>query len=177
MWRGVLLRRCWISSLHNRIVRFEVIERQIVLKRARRLKVDVDASFNVPDEEMPVRFTISGYVKDSLTGEVLIGATITIPGGLEGTITNDYGFYSLTLKERVEQIDLLLCGIQGHGHPGERSEEPDLHFTMEKEVARLSEVTIYSDENSIIRTTPGVPRSASIRNRSGRCRPCLEKRM
>jgi hypothetical protein len=32
------------------------------------------------EEQNPVQFTISGYVKDARTGEVLIGATITIPG-------------------------------------------------------------------------------------------------
>ena len=50
-------------------ISYEVIEQQIVLKRARRLKVDVSSSLNAPPvDEMPVRFTISGYVKDAFTG-------------------------------------------------------------------------------------------------------------
>ena len=57
------------------------------------------------------KFTISGYVKDSRTGEVLIGATISIPGGVEGTITNNYGFYSLTLRREVEE---LFCSYVGY---------------------------------------------------------------
>ncbi len=135
-------------------IRYEVIERQIVLKRARRLKVDVDASFNVPDEEMPVRFTISGYVRDALTGEVLIGATVTIPGGLQGTISNEYGFFSLTLKQRVEQVICSFVGYRASVIPVSGPENLSLHFAMVKEVARLSEVTVYSDdESSIIRTT------------------------
>jgi len=64
-------------------VRYEVVEQQIVLKRARRMKVEVEASIKPSEMNvMPVRFTLSGYVKDLLTGEVLIGATVTIPGGL-----------------------------------------------------------------------------------------------
>jgi len=41
--------------------------------------------------------TISGFLRDSLSGESLIGATIYIPGLQKGTVTNNYGFYSITL--------------------------------------------------------------------------------
>ncbi len=94
---------------------------------------------------MPVRFTISGYVKDALSGEVLIGATVTIPGGAQGTITNNYGFYSLTLKQEVEE---LICSYVGYRQiviPVNGADNQTLHFTMEKEVARMSEVTIFSE--------------------------------
>ena len=45
------------------------------------------------------KFTISGYIKDSLNGETLIGSTITVQGQARGVISNAYGFYSLTLTE------------------------------------------------------------------------------
>jgi len=41
--------------------------------------------------------TISGYVKDAETGEVLIGANVYDLKTLEGTASNRYGFFSLTL--------------------------------------------------------------------------------
>jgi hypothetical protein len=41
--------------------------------------------------------TLSGYVRDAETGEVLIGATVFIPDAMHGTYTNSYGFYSLTV--------------------------------------------------------------------------------
>ncbi|TAE51249.1 MAG: TonB-dependent receptor [Bacteroidetes bacterium] len=41
--------------------------------------------------------TLSGYVRDQLTGEALIGATIFVPALNKGAYTNEYGFYSLTL--------------------------------------------------------------------------------
>src|SRR5436190_24349651 len=46
------------------------------------------------------RFSINGYVRDSLSGESIIGATISVnlPGGQsKGVASNQYGFYSLTL--------------------------------------------------------------------------------
>ncbi|WP_430973459.1 TonB-dependent receptor [Sunxiuqinia rutila] len=43
------------------------------------------------------KFTISGYLTDSRNGEKLIGATIMTPENQKGTVTNQYGFFSLTL--------------------------------------------------------------------------------
>ncbi|MDQ6889930.1 MAG: carboxypeptidase-like regulatory domain-containing protein, partial [Bacteroidota bacterium] len=44
------------------------------------------------------RFTLSGYVKDSLSGETLIGSTISILGSSKGITSNAYGFYSISLN-------------------------------------------------------------------------------
>jgi hypothetical protein len=44
--------------------------------------------------------TINGYVTDTLTGEKLVGASIYISSQQYGTITNNYGFYSLSIKSR-----------------------------------------------------------------------------
>ncbi|GAB3635162.1 TonB-dependent receptor [Hymenobacter arcticus] len=45
----------------------------------------------------PARVTISGYVRDQATGENLIGVAVVQAGTGQGTATNTYGFYSLTL--------------------------------------------------------------------------------
>jgi len=45
----------------------------------------------------PPKITFSGYVKDARTGELLIGASIYFPGLNAGTVSNGYGFYSITL--------------------------------------------------------------------------------
>ena len=46
-------------------------------------------------------FTLNGYVNDSETGEVLIGATVYVNELKSGTVTNAYGFYSNFLKESI----------------------------------------------------------------------------
>jgi TonB dependent receptor/CarboxypepD_reg-like domain/TonB-dependent Receptor Plug Domain len=43
------------------------------------------------------KYTLSGYIKDSLSGETLIGATISLIGNPRGVTSNQYGFYSITL--------------------------------------------------------------------------------
>lgn len=44
-------------------------------------------------------FTLSGYVRDASSGEVLIGANVYVSSKLIGTTTNEHGFYSLSLAE------------------------------------------------------------------------------
>lgn len=47
----------------------------------------------------PKSFTISGFIGDQQSGEPLQGANIYHPLSGKGTISNEYGFYSLTLRE------------------------------------------------------------------------------
>ena len=46
------------------------------------------------------RFTFNGYVRDSLSGELVIGATITAGNNsiTKGVASNQYGFFSITLE-------------------------------------------------------------------------------
>jgi hypothetical protein len=43
------------------------------------------------------KHTISGYVREKGSGELLIGVSVYVPGTSTGTASNNYGFYSLTL--------------------------------------------------------------------------------
>jgi hypothetical protein len=45
------------------------------------------------------RYTISGYIRDSLSRETLIGASITVKSQGKGVSSNQYGFFSITLPE------------------------------------------------------------------------------
>ncbi|HOS85168.1 MAG TPA: TonB-dependent receptor, partial [Bacteroidales bacterium] len=56
------------------------------------------------------KYTISGYVKDASTGEVLIGASIFIVGTNNGTFTNYYGFYSISLEKGNYQVEYSYLG-------------------------------------------------------------------
>ena len=57
-------------------------------------------------------YTLNGYVNDAETGEVLIGATVYVNELNSGTITNSYGFYSLTLAEGEYNIDFRYIGYE-----------------------------------------------------------------
>ena len=58
-------------------------------------------------------YTISGYVKDISSGETLIGANVFNQAkSIEGTSTNVYGFYSLSLPKGDYQITISYLGYQ-----------------------------------------------------------------
>ena len=40
------------------------------------------------------KYTLSGYITDAKNGEVLVGTKIFIPSINQGTVSNNYGFYS-----------------------------------------------------------------------------------
>lgn len=56
-------------------------------------------------------FTVSGTVRDAKTGEELIGATVVLKDTVGiGTVTNAYGFYSLTLPLNARQLSMRYIG-------------------------------------------------------------------
>ena len=59
------------------------------------------------------RFTISGYVRDSTSGETLIGVNVFLEDDpTTGTVTNTYGFFSLTLPSDTYRIMFSYLGFQ-----------------------------------------------------------------
>lgn len=55
-------------------------------------------------------FTISGYVREVISGESLIGVNIYLSDHKTGTVTNTYGFYSITLPA-ADSIELIASYI------------------------------------------------------------------
>jgi outer membrane cobalamin receptor len=55
-------------------------------------------------------FTISGYVFDKTNGEKLIGATVFCHFNKRGAITNDRGFFTLTLPEDSVSLEIRYVG-------------------------------------------------------------------
>ena len=56
------------------------------------------------------KYTISGYIKDSLSGETLIGATISMIGKGKVVGSNQYGFYSITVPKDTYQLVVSFSG-------------------------------------------------------------------
>lgn len=56
-------------------------------------------------------FTVSGTIKDKKTGETLIGASISLQNTSSiGTVTNEYGFYSLQLPKGTQNVVISYVG-------------------------------------------------------------------
>ncbi|MFM9944209.1 MAG: TonB-dependent receptor [Bacteroidia bacterium] len=58
-----------------------------------------------------INYTLSGYVFDKTNGEKLIGATVFCKYNKRGTVTNDYGFFTLTLPEDSLSLEIRYVGF------------------------------------------------------------------
>ncbi|MBO5678481.1 MAG: carboxypeptidase-like regulatory domain-containing protein, partial [Bacteroidaceae bacterium] len=55
-------------------------------------------------------YTVSGYVTDAAAEETMIGATLYDHTSANGTVTNAYGFYSLTLPLGAVELTASYVG-------------------------------------------------------------------
>lgn len=56
------------------------------------------------------KFTINGSVKSGKTGETIIGASVRIDSTNTGTLSNEYGFYSITLPQGRHHLEISAIG-------------------------------------------------------------------
>lgn len=96
------------------------------------------------------KFTISGNVTDSGTGETLIGASIRLTGALtSGAITNAYGFYSASVPAGEYELSVSFIGYNTVRQTISLSKDTKLNFILIED-NKLDEVVISAtkrDEN------------------------------
>jgi hypothetical protein len=128
----------------EKAVRVILVEEQLVLKRDRR-KRDAEAETSDVGEKKFSAFTVSGFVRDEASGEILIGATVAIPDGSLGAITNKYGFYSLTVNKKTDSLACTYVGFQKQMKPLLTLSQV-VEFDLKEQLLQIDEVIIYADE-------------------------------
>jgi outer membrane receptor protein involved in Fe transport len=76
------------------------------------------------------KYTISGYVRDSLSGETLIGSSVSISGQGKGIISNQYGFYSITLPEGRYTVAASFTGYGSAGLEIDLNSSKEIDFSL-----------------------------------------------
>jgi hypothetical protein len=89
--------------------------------------------------------TVSGTVTDANTGEVLIGAPVTDPDREHGTLTNVYGFYSLTVPKDVTVLVFEFLGYQRTERKIETGKSTTLNVELERSDTEIEEITVTSN--------------------------------
>ena len=105
------------------------------------------------------KYTISGFVRDSASGEMLIGTAVIVKE-LEstGASTNAYGFYSITIPEGNYSIATQLIGYKSKLYKVELKQNVKLDIKLSENASQLSEVTVTSEkkDENITKTQMGV---------------------
>ena len=104
--------------------------------------------------------TIKGYVRDARDGETLIGATILVQGTNTGVVTNEYGFYSLTLPNGVYTLEVDYLGYSKVVQQVELAITATVNFELREEGAVLQEVvvTATTEDNNVTERQMSVER-------------------
>ena len=116
----------------NEPVKYQITGRHILLQKKKQKPVSR-------------KFTISGYVTDGTSSETLIGANILESRQQQGTTTNPYGFYSITLPAGETELSFSYLGYTTRQYKLELSKDTLINVLMQDN-NQLEEVVIISDK-------------------------------
>lgn len=88
------------------------------------------------------KVTINGYIKDSYSGETLIGATLSVKGNTKGVPSNSFGYYSLTLNEGNYEITYSFIGYQSEKVIIQLISDTSLNISLKPTTTLSQEVVI-----------------------------------
>ncbi len=91
------------------------------------------------------RFTLSGTITELSSNETLIGVTVAVPSLSTGVITNEYGFYSITLPKGSYEILISSLGYQDIVKQVDLTVNQKLNFQLAEDAQQLEEVVVTED--------------------------------
>ena len=98
------------------------------------------------------KHTISGFVVDKETGESLIGVNVIWKDQFQGTTTNAFGFYSITLPEGNVKIDFSYIGFDIYAESISLTEDLTLNIELAPSAQNIQEVIVVGEETVVDRT-------------------------
>ena len=100
------------------------------------------------------KFTLSGVVTETATGETLIGVNISIPEINAGAISNAYGFYSITLPGDSYNVVFSSLGFITQQQSVDLTRSLLLNMEMSEDAEQLAEVVIKADVEALDLKSP-----------------------
>ena len=98
----------------------------------------ISASYVFAEEN----FTVSGFVKDEASGEILIGSTVFVKEIGTGAQTNVYGFYSLTLPAGKYTLEYRYIGYATKSIEIKMTASRQLNIELVSDEVELKEIVI-----------------------------------
>jgi hypothetical protein len=130
------------------VIDFEIVKKVFMLKK---LLIFLILLFNfsiVMSDELVEKYTISGYITDVSNGEALIGATVFVSEISGGSITNAYGFYSVSLEPGEYNIEFRYVGYTTVSRQVDLQKNEEINIELEEVNRELEEVVILAEKMS-----------------------------
>lgn len=101
----------------------------------------------VPQGISAQKHTVSGYVQDAATGEKLIGAKVFDPVLKIGSVTNTYGFFSITTDADTLKLTASYIGYETYSEVLPLTANKSLDIALSPTDVQVGEVTITAEES------------------------------
>lgn len=95
------------------------------------------------------KFTISGVVADEKNKETLIGVSLYVQETKTGLVTNEYGFYSITLPEGDYTLQINYMGYQTVTEKIKLNQDLKKNFYLSVSSQQLDEVVIVDNKKRV----------------------------
>jgi len=92
--------------------------------------------------------TLSGYLKNKDNGEALIGATVFVPELKTGVITNNYGFYSISVRPGAYTVNFSFIGYQTQSPFVNLTSSKQMNIMLEEETKQIDEVVVTGEKKN-----------------------------
>ncbi|TRX61762.1 TonB-dependent receptor [Fulvivirga sp. M361] len=97
------------------------------------------------------KYSISGYVKEKGSGELLPGVTVYLPDLKTGAVTNTYGFYSLTLAgNETYDVQYSFIGYEPISKRLNLNENKSINIELTASAIALEEVVVMAEQQELI---------------------------
>ncbi|MDO5986623.1 TonB-dependent receptor [Flavivirga amylovorans] len=92
-------------------------------------------------------YTVSGIVKEAKNGETAFGASVFLKGTSIGSISNEYGFFSITAPKGTYTLIVSYIGFENIRQEITLDQNQKVNFEMEEKSTQLEEVVILAEES------------------------------
>ncbi|MEX0314989.1 MAG: carboxypeptidase-like regulatory domain-containing protein, partial [Allomuricauda sp.] len=132
--KDILMSKVLGKLFNETDISYEIRKKHIVLSKK-----------GIEQKRAQQSYSISGTIRDADTGETLLGATVLVAGTSQGVVTNEYGFYSITLPSGAYTLNVSYIGYQQKEIPIQLDKNQKLEIELGQVSSKLSEVVVFSD--------------------------------
>jgi hypothetical protein len=134
-------------QLSDSVASIKDILKQSINQKAFRIQTKANKIFIISIPPSERKYRINGYISDAESGEVLINATIANLSNFTGTVSNNFGFYSLSLKNSSHLLQFSFVGYKEILLDVELERDTTIHISLQPKTM-LQEVKVTADERA-----------------------------
>jgi len=120
-------------------LKYMLVENQIILKPEKK-----------PEKKQTQNITFSGNIKDKKSGEALIGATLIVKELQTGSVTNAFGYFSLTIPKGMYSVTCSFIGYKPYTTTVDLSYPIKENILLEEEPPLLQEIVVVGELHDVV---------------------------